>query len=77
MSTVQLAIAELKDAPEAVVREALDFIVFLKRRAAGPPSGQLDGLGYPLGYFERTAGSFADQPLDRPEQPPSNPAPVW
>jgi len=25
-----------------------------------------DAFGYPAGYFEATAGSFADEPLDRP-----------
>ncbi|HVO69189.1 MAG TPA: hypothetical protein VMT24_04035 [Aggregatilineaceae bacterium] len=29
----------------------------------------LDSMGYPLGYFEDTYGSFADEPLER-QQPP-------
>jgi hypothetical protein len=28
----------------------------------------LDDMGYPLGYFEETYGSFADEPLER-QQP--------
>ena len=77
MSAAELAIAELQNAPEAIARETLDFSVFLKRRAACSPGERLDGLGYPPGYFDRTAGSFADQPLERPEQPPSTPTPAW
>ena len=77
MSTVEIAIAELKSAPESIARETLDFIVFLKRRNACPPCEMQNGSGYPAGYFERTAGCFADQPLERPEQLPSTPAPAW
>jgi hypothetical protein len=76
MSTAEMAIAELKNAPEAVAREALEFIVALKRRAKSQTAG-LDPMGYPLGYFERTAGSFVNEPLERPEQAPLDPAPVW
>ena len=74
--TAEMAIAELKNVPEAVAREALEFIVALKRRAEGQARG-LDPMGYPVGYFERTAGSFANEPLERPEQAPLDPAPVW
>jgi hypothetical protein len=28
-------------------------------------SEQLDDMGYPVGYFEETYGSFADEPLER------------
>jgi hypothetical protein len=28
-----------------------------------------DSLGYPVGYFEATAGSFADEPLESPNSP--------
>jgi hypothetical protein len=76
MSTAEMAIAELKNAPEAVAREALEFIVALKRRAKIQTTGH-DAMGYPLGYFQRTAGSFANEPLERPEQAPLDPAPVW
>jgi hypothetical protein len=77
MSALELAIAELRDAPESIARETLDFIVFLKRRTACQASPQADSMGYPVGYFERTAGSFADQPLQRPEQAPLSPATIW
>lgn len=33
-------------------------------------SEAVDELGWPPGYFERTYGSLADSPLERPEQLP-------
>lgn len=77
MSSVELAIAELKDAPEEVAREALDFIVFLKARRAPEAKMEPSLNGYPPNYFEKTAGSFEGQPLVRPEQPALDPTPVW
>lgn len=81
MSSVELAIAELKGAPEEIAREALDFIVFLKARAASKTENEAFPApslkGYPPGYFEKTAGSFEGQPLNRPEQPALDPAPRW
>ena len=71
-----MAIAELKTAPELVAQEALDFIVFLKTRKSADAAAGTDALGYPAGYFETTAGSFADEPLERPAQPPLDPVPA-
>jgi hypothetical protein len=36
-----------------------------------PMEESLDDMGYPIGYFEETYGSFADEPLERnqPLQP--------
>jgi len=36
-----------------------------------------DALGYPAGYFEATAGCFADEPLDRPSPLPLEKRPAW
>lgn len=44
---------------EDVVR---DLLRLTRRRAAANDSG------WPAGYFERTAGSFAGEPLERPPQ---------
>jgi hypothetical protein len=38
------------------------------------PAETVDAMGYPIGYFEETYGSFADDPLERnqplvPDQP--------
>ena len=32
--------------------------------------GAVDTNGWPLGYFERTYGSLADDPIERPPQLP-------
>ncbi len=29
-----------------------------------------DAMGYPVGYFEQTAGAFANEPFDEPEELP-------
>jgi hypothetical protein len=50
---------------ERTVRDAL---AFAERRALDAQS--VDALGYPPGYFEATAGSFANEPLDAPEELP-------
>ncbi len=31
-------------------------------------NGETDAMGYPIGYFEETFGSFADEPLERGDQ---------
>lgn len=36
-----------------------------------------DNLGYPVGYFEATAGSFADEPLERPQSLPLEAREPW
>lgn len=46
---------------ENAVRDAL---ALAERRSASVEAR--DPLGYPAGYFEATAGSFANEPLDVP-----------
>ncbi len=36
-----------------------------------------DPLGYPVGYFEATAGSFANEPLDAPADLPLEKREPW
>ena len=54
---------------EYLVREALAL--------AGRAPTAKDALGYPSGYFEATAGSFADEPLDRPAPLPPEERTAW
>ncbi|MBX3082557.1 MAG: hypothetical protein KF716_13050 [Anaerolineae bacterium] len=44
-----------------LVDQELEIILVMQ------PSGvkATDSMGYPLGYFEETYGSFADEPLER------------
>lgn len=51
------------------VREAL--------KAVPLRGGETDAMGYPVGYFEATAGSFKDEPLERPEQLPLEKREDW
>jgi hypothetical protein len=57
---------------ERLVRDALALV----RQSGGPP-GSADSKGWPLGYFEQTAGSFANEPLEAPDDPPPTPNPQW
>ncbi|MCL4253238.1 MAG: hypothetical protein KJ043_05610 [Anaerolineae bacterium] len=34
------------------------------------PPTEMDELGWHIGFFDRTYGAFADNPIERPEQPP-------
>ena len=57
---------------ERAVRDAL---ALAERRAAD--GGAAHGRGYPAGYFEATAGSFANEPLEAPEQLPMQTREAW
>jgi hypothetical protein len=56
----------------ADVREALARAA---ERAAG--AAPTDNLGYPVGYFESTAGCFAGEPLDAPAELPMQTRESW
>lgn len=43
----------------------------------GPLELPKDAMGYPLGYFESTAGSFANEPLERPAPLPPEEREDW
>ena len=57
---------------ERLVRDALALV-----RQKNPSSGAVDANGWPVGYFERTAGSFADEPFDLPDDLPPTENPKW
>jgi hypothetical protein len=57
---------------ERTVRDAL---ALAERRVAIVEAP--DPLGYPPGYFEATAGSFADEPLEAPEELPLEVRETW
>ncbi|HET6250658.1 MAG TPA: hypothetical protein VFE47_23420 [Tepidisphaeraceae bacterium] len=80
MSNVTLELEETLqqlDAPaasllERLVRDALALV-----RQGGVASRPADSKGWPPGYFEQTAGSFADEPFDIPDDPPPTANPEW
>jgi len=57
---------------ERLVRDAMDLA-----RTCGTGVGETDERGWPTGYFEETAGSFANEPLDFPVDPPLEPIANW
>ena len=57
---------------EQAVRDAAALAV--KRTAV---DNAVDQLGYPAGYFESTAGSFADEPLTAPGELPFESRESW
>jgi hypothetical protein len=57
---------------ERTVRDALALAE--RRVADGKP---VDVLGYPAGYFEATAGSFANEPLEAPSELPMETREAW
>ena len=57
---------------ERTVRDAL---ALAERRRAS--SQAVDEMGYPVGYFEATAGSFANEPLEAPAELPIQTREPW
>lgn len=57
---------------ERLVRDALALV-----QQESPSSGAADATGWPEGYFEHTAGSFASEPFDLPDDPPPTENPKW
>ncbi len=58
---------------ELTVRQAL-----AKAMERSPWEGvPTDDRGYPVGYFEQTAGCFANEPFDEPNELPLPPAKTW
>ena len=66
---LKLADAKTAERLEAQVRELIESIT--------QPSAIVRGKGRPPGYFERTYGSFRDEPLERPEQLPFEKREEW
>jgi hypothetical protein len=80
MSTLTMELAqilsELDDAAaqalERLVRDAMELARSAQTNGAGAGVGK-----WPSGYFERTAGSFAGEPFDIPDDPPPDSTPEY
>ena len=57
---------------EQTVRDA---VALASKRVSGRED--TDALGYPLGYFEATAGCFEGEPLQRPPDLPLETRETW
>lgn len=60
---------------ERLVRDAMALVQPDKK--AAPPATEVDKNGWPVGYFEQTAGCFANEPFDFPADPPLEPIANW
>jgi hypothetical protein len=47
--------------PTNLANREIEIVLVMQELASRP----VDEMGYPLGYFEETFGSFADEPLER------------
>lgn len=56
-------------------RAVRDSLALANQRNKSPQS--VDSLGYPLGYFESTSGSFAQETLERQPDPPPQSREAW
>jgi hypothetical protein len=56
-------------------RAVRDALALAERRARNAEAK--DALGYPTGYFGATAGSFVDEPLERPAELPIETREPW
>jgi hypothetical protein len=59
----------------ALERLVRDSLALLETRVVH--AQELDTRGWPVGYFDRTEGSFAGEPLEAPEDPPAEFLPRW
>jgi hypothetical protein len=57
---------------EQTIRDAL---ALAQRRT--PATGPADDMGYPIGYFGSTAGSFSGEPLEAPRELPPQSREPW
>lgn len=60
---------------ERLVRDAIDLAQPSKAKPAS--AGAVDKNGWPAGFFEETAGSFANEPFDFPTDLPLEPIANW
>lgn len=80
MSSVALdldrVLGQLDSETAALLERAVrDALALAEHRASA--AGGIDRLGYPIGYFESTAGSFANEPLEAPPEMPMQAREPW
>ena len=59
---------------ERLVRDAMALVRPVGKTAV---SGAVDKNGWPVGFFEETAGCFANEPFDFPADLPLEPIAKW
>ena len=74
MSTRDALIQKIEKQPEWVLKE-VDLFLDLLSRTQVPQNSAV--AGWPPGYFEETAGSFAKETFERPPQLPFEKREEW
>jgi hypothetical protein len=79
MSPRDALIREIMKLPEPLLRELRTYLDYLIGRQAfeANPANESTARDWPKGYFERTAGAFANEPLERPAQLPAEKRDPW
>lgn len=81
MSTVALeldqTLRQLDTDTAALLERAVRDALALAARRTVRHADTVDRLGYPAGYFETTAGSFANEPLEPPPDLPMTTREPW
>lgn len=54
--------------PEALRHRKIELIIWPLEEEAAAPSEATDASGWPVGFFERTAGAWQGEPLEREPQ---------
>jgi len=75
-SDLDRVLSQLDSETSALLERAVrDALALAERRVS--PAGDVDPLGYPLGYFEATAGSFVNEPLEAAAELPMDSRESW
>jgi hypothetical protein len=70
MSTRDALIQEILKQPEPLLRELQHYLAFLTKQDGNAIATTAPAMAWPADYFDRTAGAFAGEPLERPLQLP-------
>lgn len=76
--TAELAqiLSELDDRSASALEQLVRNAMELARRTQANGAAAVTKQGWPVGYFEQTAGSFAAEPFDLPDDPPPDSTPT-
>jgi hypothetical protein len=79
MSTREALIQEILKQPEPVLRKIQHYLALIVEREPSGTSGAPSNAGevWPTGYFQKTAGSFGGELLERPPQLPFEKREEW
>ncbi|MBI3850620.1 MAG: hypothetical protein HY298_10175 [Verrucomicrobia bacterium] len=77
MSTRDALIQELMKQPEEVLREVRRYLASVVEHQTHNGNGAGATTTWPEGYFQRTAGAFANEQFERPSQLPFENREEW